>query len=195
MKITNIRTLFYIFGTILVFAVVLPLSANAQRRDYLNEQEADLVRDNQQIDLRIEILIKAIDRRFMVLNGEAEGSKDWQKSSALWGAMPTGTRLALFSDIERLLQKAVDDVDDVAAHDRMDSKFFPKGVRTLGKAAERFEPGLKAALDKTADEKEKGAILGSMELCDQIIEAVDKLPAEVKETKQDKKDKTKKPNS
>lgn len=175
------------------FALLLLVSffgeAAAQRRDYLNEKEADLVRDNQQIDLRIDILTKAIDRRFMVLNGEPEGKKDWQKASDIWGDMPAGPRLGLLTDIERLLQKAVDDVDDVAAHDRMDSKFFPKGVRALGKAAEKYKPLLKAEYGKSKEEKEKGSIAGSIELCDQIIEAVVKLPPEVKENKKDKKDK------
>lgn len=191
MKRTDPRIFLYLAGVFVVMAL-LAVSASAQR-DYINEKEADLVRENQQIDLRIDILTKAIDRRFMALNGQAEGSKDWQKSSDTWGDMPTGSRAALFRDIERLLQKAIDDIDDVAAHDRMDSKFFPKAVRALGKSAEKYLPELTSALGKTKDEKEKGAILGSIESCEQILEAVIKLPAEVKETKKDKKDK--KPSS
>jgi hypothetical protein len=194
MKRPDFRILLFLAVTAIVFSA--PSAINAQRRDYLSEKEADLVRDNQQIDLRIDILTKAIDRRFMVLNGEGEGSKDWQKSSDLWGDMPTGTRAALFTDIEKLLQKAIDDIDDVAAHDRMDSKFFPKAMRALAKSAEKYLPALKAALDNTKDEKEKGSLLGSIESCDQIMEAVAKVPAEVKETKKDKKDKKdKKPGS
>ena len=187
MKRSNFRILLFLAVSAIVFSA--PSPANAQRRDYLSEKEADLVRENQQIDLRIDILTKAIDRRFMVLNGQGEGAKDWQKSSDLWGDMPTGTRAALFIDIEKLLQKAIDDIDDVAAHDRMDSKFFPMAVRALGKSAEKYLPGLKAALVTTKDEKEKGSLLGSIESCEQIIAAVAKVPAEVKETKKDKKDK------
>jgi hypothetical protein len=169
------------------FSLVAP--AAAQRRDYLNEKEADLVRDNQQIDLRIDVLIKAINRRFMVLNGEPEGRKDWEKASDLWGEMPAGPSPALYGDINKLLQKAVDDIDDVAAHDRMDSKFFPKAVRALGSSAEKYLPRLKTAFEKTKDEKEKGSLIGSIELCEQIVEAVGKLPPEVKETKKEKKNK------
>lgn len=187
MKRFDLRVLLFLLGSV----IVLSASSNSfgQRRDYLSEKEADLVRENQQIDLRIDILIKAIDRRFMVLNGEPEGSKDWQKSSDLWGDMPAGTRAALFIDIEKLLQKAIDDIDDVAAHDRMENKFFPKAMRSLARSAEKYLPGLKTAFDKSKDEKEKGSILGSIESCEQIIEAVGKVPAEVKETKKDKKDK------
>jgi hypothetical protein len=183
------RFLLFCAGITLVLLFSLSLPASAQRRDYLNEKEADLVRDNQQIDLRLDILTKAIDRRFMVLNGEPEGKKDWQKASDVWGDMPPGPKIGLLTDVERLLQKAVDDVDDVAAHDRMESKFFPKGVRALANAAEKYRPMLKAEFDKTKDEKEKGSILGSIELCDQIIEAVGKLPPEIKENKKDKKNK------
>lgn len=196
MKRTDPRIFLYLASAFAVIALLAPISANAQRRDYLNEKEADLVRENQQIDLRIDILTKAIDRRFMSLGGQAEGSKDWQKSSDTWGEMPTGSRVALFTDIERLLQKAIDDIDDVAAHDRMDSKFFPKAVRALGKSAERYLPELKAYMAKTKDEKEIGALLGSIESCEQILAAVVKLPAEVKETKDSKKDKKdKKPST
>lgn len=187
MKRLDCLILLFLVVSAIVFST--PSSVNAQRRDYLSEKEADLVRENQQIDLRIDILTKAIDRRFMVLNGQGEGAKDWQKSSELWGDMPTGTRVALFTDIEKLLQKAIDDIDDVAAHDRMDSEFFPKAMRALAKSAEKYVPGLKAAIEKSKDEKEKGSLLGSIESCEQIIAAVAKVPAEVKETKKEKKDK------
>lgn len=187
MKRLDFRVLLFLFSSVIVLS--LSTAATAQRRDYLSEKEADLVRENQQIDFRIDILTKAIDRRFMVLNGEPEGKKDWEKSSELWGDMPTGTRLALLTDIEKLLQKAIDDIDDVAAHDRMDNKFFPKAMRSLAKSAEKYLPMLKAATGKTKDEKETGTLLGSIESCEQIIEAVGKVPAEVKETKKDKKDK------
>ena len=52
----------------------------------------------------------------------------------------------------------------------------------LATAAGRYLAPLKTELDKTTDEKEKGPILDSIDLCDQIIEAVGKLPPEVKKT-------------
>lgn len=175
--------------------MLAPDAISAQKRDYLSEQEADLVRDNQQLDLRIDILTKAIDRRFAVINGEPEGKKDWQKASDTWGEMPTGSRAALFGDIEKLLQKAIDDIDNVAEHNQTDSKFFAPAVRALGASATKYLPALKSHLGKTKDEKEVGAILGSIELCDQIIEALSKLPAEAPDKKKDKKNKDKKADS
>lgn len=194
MKCTDLKVFPMVLGLI-VLALLIPANATAQRRDYLSEQEADLVRDNQQLDLRIDILTKAIDRRFAVLNGEPEGKKDWQKASDTWGEMPKGSRAALFGDIEKLLQKAIDDIDNVAEHNQMDSKYFPIAVRALGVSAAKYLPALKTALDKTRDDKESAILLGSIELCDQILEAVKKLPAETPETKKDKKKKDKKPDN
>lgn len=193
MKHSNSKILTFVIA-LAALAVLLPTAVSAQKRDYLSELEADLVRDNQQLDLRIDILTKAIDRRFAVLNGEPEGKKDWQRSSDTWGEMPKGSRAALFGDIEKLLQKAIDDIDNVASHDQTDSKFFPPAVRALGSSATRYLPMLTAALEKTKDEKESGAIIDSIEFCNQIIEAVAKLPAEIPDKKKDKKNKDKKSN-
>ncbi len=52
---------------------------------------------------------------------------------------------------------------------------FPKAVRSLAKAAERYKPALKQALDTTKDEHEKGLISNSIDLCEDIIAAVPKL--------------------
>ena len=42
---------------------------------------------------------------------------------------------------------------------------------------------LATALDATKDQKERGSILDSIDMCDEIIAAVTKLPAEVKKAK------------
>ena len=157
------------------FAFLLSAPASAQRRDYLTDAEIELVRDAQQIDLRIEVLVRAIDRRFEVLNNTTAAKKDSEK----WGELPKGTRPELTSDITKILQKAVDDVDDVAARS-MDSKFFPKAFHKLVEAAQRFLPQFKTLLDQVKDEKERGSILNSIDLCNQIIEAAPKVPKEVK---------------
>jgi len=63
------------------------------------------------------------------------------------------------------------------------SEFFPKAVRDRATAAKRYGPVLKAELDKKNDKGETGSILDSLEMCDEIIAAVAKLPAEVKKPK------------
>lgn len=184
------------FATLLTLVVCILASATtaaAQRRDYMSEAEIEIVRDAQDIDTRIEVLTRMIDRRFAVLGIEAGAWKQAKKESETWGEMPKGTRLELFSDIKKLLQKAIDDIDNLAAHPdaapirakekqnsreaKKDPQRFPDAVRNLAQAAGRYMTPLKSALDKSTDEKEKGVLLDSIDFCTQIIEAVGKLPS------------------
>lgn len=171
---------------LLFLAIAAPTQAIAQKRDYMTDAESELVREAQEIDRRIDILVKMIDRRFAVINNEPIKV---EKSSEKWGESPTGTRIELLSDISKLLQKAIDDIDDVAAHNRMDSQLFPKAMRNLAAASNKFLPQLKAVYDKSPDEKEKGLIIGATEFCNQILEASLKLPKDL--PKDDKKKKSK----
>ena len=171
-----------------IFQISLFTSANAQSRDYFTPEEVELIRDAQQIDQRVEVLAKTIDRRFAVLKIDVGGSKTTGKD---WGELPTGTRVELLSDIRNILQKAIDDIDNLAArpdsmvvdpdagHDKKKQKgyaeLFPKAVKSLAAAARRYEPALKQALDTTKDEHEKGLISDSIDLCEEIIAAVPKL--------------------
>jgi hypothetical protein len=59
---------------ILLLTAVLIFSSSAaaravQSRDHLTPQEIELVKDAQILDKRIDIFIKAADRRLLVLNG------------------------------------------------------------------------------------------------------------------------------
>src|SRR2546421_7864948 len=97
-------------GKLLILVIglswVLSAAAHAQARDYLTDDEIELIRDAQQIDMRIDVLTHAIDRRFAALNINV--SPPARKETADWGAPPTGTRLQLLYDIKRLLHKAID---------------------------------------------------------------------------------------
>jgi len=171
-----------------------PASAMAQR-DYLTEAEIELIRDAQQIDERVDVLIHAIDRRFGVL--QIDVGAPAKKPKGEWGELPKGTRRELLYDIKRILQKAIDDIDNLS--ERPDSivvnpdekskkpkgfaELFPKAVRKLDTAARRYQPALKAALEATRDPVEQGSLIDSLEMCDQINAAVPKLPAEVKKGK------------
>jgi hypothetical protein len=161
----------------------------AQRRDYMTDEEIELVRDAQQIDLRIAVLTIAIDRRFEALKVSFPENQN-RKLDEKWGALPIGSRIELLNDIKKLLQKAVDDIDDVASHkDRVyeegkltekqkkkETERFPNAVRNLAAAARRYQPVLKALGEKTEDPLERGPILDSLDLCEQVIEASANLP-------------------
>ncbi|HEX8286932.1 MAG TPA: hypothetical protein VF556_02995 [Pyrinomonadaceae bacterium] len=174
------------FCALFFFAGALAPEISAQKRDYMTDAEIELVREAQEIDLRINIIVKMIDRRFAVINNETLKA---EKNAEKWDEPPTGSRRELLSDINKLLQKAVDDIDDVAAHNRMDSKLFPKAMKNLAEASNRYLPQLKSVYDKSPDQKEKGLIMGATELCEQIIEASAKIPKDI--PKDDKKKKSK----
>ncbi len=181
----NLRFALLLLSLFICLQIISPNSAFAQRRDHLNEMEIELVRDAQQIDLRTAVFVKAIDRRFLVINNQTVSEdKKSKKDDEKWGELPTGTRKELFLDIEKILQEAIDNIDNVAEKDQK-SEFFPKAVRILADGANRFLPQLKSHLDKSSDEKEKGAILGAIDFCEQIIEASAKVPKEP--TKEEKK--------
>jgi len=183
------------FAIAVAFMLIAGVRADAQRRDFLTDAETEIIRDSQDIDMRVDVLTKMIDRRFAALKIDVGGWKPPAKQSDTWGDEPAGTRLQLLTDIKRLLQKAVDDIDDVSEHDanaqtqnKTTGKLFPKAVRSLSAAASRYSPVLKNAV-KSVDpkseeaEKERGTMLDSIDLCDQIIEAAAKIPAELKEKK------------
>ena len=179
--------------------VILPPTASAQR-DYFTAEEVELIRDAQKIDDRINLLTKIIDRRFDALKVDVHGAKISPKEQEKWGVLPESSRFQLLLDIKRILQKAVDDIDGLAERpdsailpDPDDKKakqsfadLFPKAVKALAAAAQRYQPALKAELDKTNAGSETGSILDSLEFCDQIIAAVEKLPAQMEKSKKGK---------
>ncbi|MEO7658954.1 MAG: hypothetical protein ABIV48_05005 [Pyrinomonadaceae bacterium] len=183
----------FVFGIVAIFS---PTTVAAQR-DYFTPEEIELIRDAQKIDDRMEVLTKIIDRRFAALNLNVGGAKFSSKDTDKWGILPESTRFELLLDIKRVLQKAIDDIDSLSERpesailpDPDDKKakqtfadLFPKAVRHLAAAAERYRPALKGELDKPNDKGETGSILDSLEFCDQIIAAVTKLPAETAKKK------------
>lgn len=182
----------YLTTAVLAILTILSISqaTAGQRRDFVSEEEAELIREAQEIDLRIEMLTKFIDRR---LAAAGIAGHQWslpKKHSEKWGAEPTGTRTELLSDVRRLLQKMIDDIDDIASRtststegNEVGGKLFPKAVRTLASAATRYKPILEGELGKSQTHAERGLILQSIDFCDQIVEAAKQMPAETKKSK------------
>ena len=189
MKIKNVK--FAVCAVTAAFCLMMffPSQTAAQRRDYLTDEEVELVRDAQEIDLRVGVLTKAIDRRFLVVTNDPLQGKKAEKDIEKWGELPKGSRSLLLWDIERILQKAIDDIDDTAAHTKMDEKLFPKAMSVLTKSCEEYIPRFRHLYDSAADEKEKSSLTGSIENCNLIITASAKVP---KAEPKDKKKKSKK---
>lgn len=174
--------------------VILSSVVSAQRRDFVTDPEAEIIREYQEIDSRIDALTKMIDRRLTAAKVPGAVWTVPKKQEDMWGPEPTGTRLELFFDVKRLLQKAIDDIDDIASREHnaveennVGGKLFPKAVRALSAAAARYKPVFESEAAKAADQKERGVLLDSAELCSQIIEAAANLPAEAADDKKRKK--------
>jgi len=172
-----------------LLVLIVSGTVSAQHRDYLTDNEIDIVRDAQQLDNRVNVLVKIIDRRFTALGidpNAAAGKKD----KTDWGPEPTGTRTELLGDIRSILQKAIEDIDNVAERpdlmvtdvtERKPKTFkevFPIAVKSLAAAAGRYKPLLQAEASKTTDRVQTGLITNIIELCDEITASVAKLPTE-----------------
>jgi hypothetical protein len=168
-----------LLAAIFCAALFFPPAADAQRRDYLTEAEIELVRDNQEIDLRVGVLTKAIDRRFAVIANQTV------KESEKWGEPPKGTRIELLIDIEKLLAKAIDDLNQVAERNK-ENKLFPKAIHKLADSCGDYLPRFKTFLDTVKDEKERGSLLGSVESCNEVLEAAATVPKDPKDEKKKK---------
>ena len=178
------RLRYLVFSALACGSLVMSTSA---QRDYLTTEEVELVRDAQQIDKRVDVLVAAIDRRFAVMGLNV--SAPLAKPKGDWGTPPVGSRTELLSDINKLLEKAIDDIDNLA--ERPDSMvadptekkpkgyadLFPKAVRSLGSAAARYRPALRSEYDRTKVEAEQNLIAYSIDNCDEILAALAKLPA------------------
>lgn len=189
------RTFFVFAFLVATIFAILVADASAQRRDYLTDEEIELIRDAQEIDLRVVVLTRAIDRRFTQLGIDSGGWTPKEKDLEKWGQPATGTEIQLFDDVKRLLVKAIDDIDNIAAYDnlteetnKMGGKLFPVAVRSLAASARRYGPLLATSLEKTDDEKLRGVLMDAIEACEQIIDAESKLPPPTeKEKKKNKK--------
>lgn len=153
-------------------------------RDYLTPQEIELVKDAQVLDQRIDVFIKAAERRFLVLSGQtvsAPTSKKEQKEAERWGVLPTGTRAELITDIAGILDAAIENIDDVALRDDK-NPLIPKSLRKLAAAATHFQSQLTAMQQQAKESAERTAIEQALENAQEILEAAAKLqsPAEKK---------------
>jgi hypothetical protein len=164
----------------------MPSLLFAQRRDHLTPQEIDLVKEAQILDKRIEVFIKAAERRLMVINGNATANaKQLKKDSERWGELPSGSRGDLVADIARILDEAITNIDDVSARDER-NPLIPKAVRRLAQAVTSIQTQVAPLRNQLKGEAE----VASFELLDEgvqsILEAAKKLPPEVEKKAKNK---------
>jgi hypothetical protein len=170
-QISNSR--FLLSFTIFFAFTCLFANVSAQKRDSLTETEADLIREAQEIDLRMVVFVKAIDRRFILI--ENPNAIQTEKEEEKFGVLPKGTKAQLLRDIERLLDESINNIDETATRD-LKNKLLPKAMKILVEGCKRFLPKLTAIDEKTTEKLEKVPIFNSIEYCNEIIEAQSKVP-------------------
>jgi hypothetical protein len=151
----------------------------AQTRDHLTEQEVDLVKEAQVLDKRIEVFVKAAERRVMVLNGTATtNAKQLKKESERWGELPTGSRAELVGDIAHIFDEAITNIDDVSARDER-NPLIPKALRRLAQAVNSIVEQLTPLRAQAKSDAEVASFELLNEDVQSIREAANKLPPEV----------------
>jgi hypothetical protein len=161
-------------------------AAPVQRREHLTEQETDMVRDTQELDRRVALFAKIAERRVAAVTGANAAQPPSAKDLEKWGELPKGTRAQLFGDLARILDEAINNIDDVAARSP-NSSLVPKAVRHLAEAASRVLPQLAALRTDAAAENEREALEQVIDNLEQVIDAARKLPADASEKKGEKK--------
>jgi hypothetical protein len=162
-----------------------------QTREHLTPQEIELVKDAQELDLRVEVFIKAADRRLSVITGVAAPiTKQSRKDNESWGTTPSGTRAELIGDIAGILDEAITNIDDVSARDER-NPLLPKALRKLAAAASRIVAQLKDLESQAKSDAEVSSFLQLTENAESIIQAANKLPPVVEKKAKGKTEKTK----
>ena len=182
---TNYKTLLS-FTFVLTLLCAITSNAYAQSLEHLTAQEIDLVKEAQILDKRIDIFIKAIDRRLMAMNGTAPANaKQLKKDAEKWGELPTGSRADLVSDVARIFDEAITNIDDVSARDER-NPLIPKALRKLVQAVNNVQSQLAPLKSQAKTEAEIASFELLNEDAQSILEAAKKLPPEVEKKAKNK---------
>ena len=177
----------YLKHSVVIAALLLAYAPAHAQRDHFTDAETDLIRFYQELDKRIEVMIKAADRRFAIINGAAQPStKKLMKDEPDWGEVPQGTRAELLGDIAAILDEAITNIDDVSRRDEK-NPMISRSLRKLTAAANGYLTQLNAMKNKITDPDEVAALERVADNANQIIEAGGKLPAAAAEDPKKKK--------
>ena len=167
----------------LVVCAVTIIQAATPQRDHLTPQEVDLVKEAQVLDKRIDVFIRAAERRLMVINNSsAANAKQLKKESERWGELPTGSRAELVGDIARIFDEAITNIDDVSARDER-NPLIAKSLRKLATAVNTIMGQLKPLSAEAKSDAEIASFELLHEDAQSILEAANKLPPEVVDKK------------
>ncbi len=119
------------------------------------------MKEAQILDKRIDVFIKAAERRLMVINGTARraNAKQLKKDAERWGELPAGSRFELVGDIARIFDEAITNIDDVSSRDER-NPLIPKSLRKLAASVTSIMEQLKPLRTEAKTEAE----IASLEL-------------------------------
>jgi|SRR6266536_668683 len=170
------------------------LARLVQSRDHLTAEEIELVKDAQVLDQRIDVFIKAADRRLQVLTGvKIDSAKQLKKDSEKWGELPSGSRAELLGDIAKILDEAITNIDDVSSHDDK-NPLIPKALRKLALEATRISDQLKQLREQANSDDEVATFEQLTENTQSILEAAKKLPPPIEKSGKSKEGKSRDKN-
>ncbi len=162
------RSIFSALCMALISSFFVSAQAQTEKRDHLTDQEADLVREYQEIDKRVEVFIKAAERRLLVLADPNYTQK--KKEEETWGPLPKGTTLELLQDYKHILEEAEEKLDDWYSRGGTD-KLLPKALNKFKEAATRHIPQLRALEPKLTDKREQRALAEAIEEAETVTKA------------------------
>lgn len=172
-------------------SVVAP---SLQSRDHLTAEEVELVKEAQVLDQRIDVFIKAADRRLQVITGvKTDTAKQLKKDSEKWGEFPSGSRAELLADMAKILDEAITNIDDVSSRDES-NPLIPKALRKLASEASRISDQLKPLRKQANGDAEVASFEHLIENTDSILEAARKLPPPIEKSGKGKDGKSKDKN-
>ena len=93
-------------------------------------------------------------RRLLAINGNTPANaKQLKKDAEKWGELPVGSRAELVSDIARILDEAITNIDDVSARDER-NPLIPKALRRLVLAVNNIQSQLAPLKDQMKSDAE-----------------------------------------
>jgi hypothetical protein len=186
------RNITLILAMLLIFPSAADASAinRAQHRDHFTELEVEQIKETQILDKRIGVFVKAIERRLRVLTGTTtDTAKQQKKDAELYGALPTGSRADLISDIGRILDEAITNIDDVSSRDEK-NPLIPTALRLLAGEAKRVVEQLRPFQSQASGDAEIASFEQVAENAESILAAANKLPPPVAKDKKKQQEKS-----
>ena len=159
----------------LIFCSHTAAGAAPAQREHLTAEEIELVRNNQELDKRTDVFVRAAERRMLAITDPPAAAKQQAKEAEKWGLLPESTRAQLVADVARIFDEAVTNIDDAALHNAK-SPLLQKSLKKLADAANRLAPQLRALRESATDRAEREALERALENLQEVLDAAGRAP-------------------